>query len=363
MEFIVEQDTRLLRNPQGTEGLLLEEAYCHLKTVNRIEDIFLSWGYLPSKTPAFDYYDVYKDYLSQNKELFRLFDRDGDLMVLRSDITLFLAKQLGMSLCDADLPVRIFYGDTILRHQGKTDISKNEFFQIGAELVGVPGMRGDAEVLALMTEVLDNIGVDYYCHIGSRAFYDLAVEGLDEEQKESAAFWIRSREYTKVVELLGSVMDAARADAIGQLFACIGDSAHFASLLESLKGKLSSAQAKALEYLVELMELTSKLDAAARFRLDLSEIGQRSYYTGISFSVYADGADSAVASGGRYDRLLEQYGFSSPSTGFSILLRKLEQLKGCEPIKQDAVEVNDEDPAEALKKAAEIRKKGRIAIL
>ncbi len=300
----MEQDTRLLRNPQGTEGLLLKEAYSHLKRVNKVENIFLSWGYLPSKTPVFDYFEVYKEYLGENRENFRLFDREGELLVLRSDITLFLAKQLGMSLCEGDLPVRTFYADSILRHQKQTDISKNEFFQIGAELVGEKGMRGDAEILALMTEILEAIGVDYYCHIGSRQFFDLAVASLSAEQKEEAVLWIDGREFDRLEGLLAPALGAGQARAVAQLFASVGNIEAFKTLFDSFRQELSKEQVEVLTELIELFKILETLSVANRFRIDLSEIGKRAYYTGISFSVYAEGADSAVASGGRYDELL-----------------------------------------------------------
>lgn len=357
----MEKDTRLLRNPQGTEGLLLEEAYCHLKTVNQIEDLFLSWGYLPSKTPAFDYYDIYKEYL--DPEVFRLFDREGELLVLRSDITLFLAKQLGMTLCEKDLPVRIFYADTILRHQGQTDISKNEYFQVGAELVGIDGMRGDAEVLAMMSDVLDQVGIETVCNIGSRDFFNRVTEKLSDGDKDKAAFWIQGREYPKVSALLSSIMSEKEAEALAQLFGFIGCREEFVIQLKAIRSILSQSMLEPLDYLLDLFAVIERLENNCSYRLDLSEIGGRSYYTGISFSVYADGADSAVASGGRYDKLLEQFGFSSPSTGFSILIRKLEQLKGCEVADSKAVKVDESDLVKALEEAARLRKNGRIVVL
>ena len=359
----MKHDTRLLRNAQGTEGLLLEEAYSHLKRVQKIDSIFLSWGYLPSKTPVFDYHDLYKEYLSDNKNQFRLFDRDGELLVLRSDITLFLAKQLGMSLKSSDLPVRIFYGDSILRHQGQTDISKNEFFQMGAELIGVSGMRGDIEILALMTAVMDSFQLAYFTHVGSRDFFSLISKDMDANEKKSVAFWIKGREYKKVESALSKYFDKKQAVAISSLFATIGTVEEFEEKMIALKSDLTKPQIKTLEYLLDLMKVVQQLDNGSAFRVDLSEIGNRSYYTGISFSVYADGADSAVASGGRYDKLLERFGFSAPSTGFSLLIRKLEQLTGVNKVDLSAVKVSDENILKALQKAAEVRKKGGVAIL
>lgn len=326
----MEQKTGLLRNPKGTEGLLNNQALSHLKLVNNIEKFFLTHGYSPSKVPVFDYFDVYRDFYNDKSPLFKLFDRDGELLVMRSDITLFLAKQLGRTLTKESLPARVFYADTILRHEGQTDISKNEFFQVGAELVGVKGVAGDFEILSLMAELMDKIGVEYYCHIGSRGFFNSVTEKLNESQREKIAFWIRGREEQKVVKMLveSAGYSNATATILGRLFSFIGSSAEFKKLLDESEKRLGLVW---LENLREILALAKKCEglktAKGNFRLDLSEIGKMPYYTGMVFNLYVDGCDSEVGSGGRYDKLLEQFGFSAASVGFSCMLRKLEQLK------------------------------------
>ncbi|NBC28948.1 MAG: ATP phosphoribosyltransferase regulatory subunit, partial [Spirochaetes bacterium] len=134
------QRKNILRLPQGTESFHLGEALRHRERLRRLEDLYGSWGYLPVETPVFDFYDVYAPLMRSKAvgDVYRLIDREGELLLLRSDATLFLAKQLGLILQDEDLPVRVYYADTILRHQDPDDISKNEFVQTGVELIGVP---------------------------------------------------------------------------------------------------------------------------------------------------------------------------------------------------------------------------------
>ncbi len=107
----------IYQNPQGAEGIYLEEAYKHRMIVSQIDRLFLSWGYLPVQTPVVDFYDLYQPLLEGKTDtLYRLIDREGDLLLLRNDITLFLAKQMGLALSKEDLPVRVSYSDIILRH-------------------------------------------------------------------------------------------------------------------------------------------------------------------------------------------------------------------------------------------------------
>lgn len=325
----MERNTRLLRNPKGTEGLIQQEALTHLKLVHNIEKVFMNAGYLPSQVPTFDYFDVYQDFYKDDLRIFRMFDRDGELLVLRSDITLFLAKQLGMSLNKKDLPLRIFYADSILRHQGQTDISKDEFFQVGAELVGVNGIPGDFEILSMTAQVMKKIGVDYYCHVGSRAFFDSVCSLLSKEEKKEVAAWIQGREIEKAMQFLeqsgGFSHDGIAI--LSRLFSYIGDSKGFKILLHEAEKILSPEIIAECQNLIKLVDKCDKEEIMPHCRLDLSEIGKMPYYTGMVFSLYVDGVDSEVGSGGRYDKMLEHFGFKAPSVGFSLLLRKLEQSK------------------------------------
>lgn len=326
----MEQKTGLLKNPKGTEGLLHQEALEHFKLVSKMEKLFISNGYIPAKVPVFDYFDVYNEFYNEPSSLFRLFDKEGELLVLRPDITLFLAKQLGRTLAASDLPCKVFYADSILRHEGQTEISKDEYFQVGAELVGVKGLKGDIEILSMMSQTMDKISIPYYCHIGSRAFFDCVSEKLSTSQKKNLFKWISARELEKVEELLASNGGFSKkaAKAIVELFRFIGSANEFKKLLLEREKLLPKEALSELKLLIDLVSHATKFKSSkGAFRLDLSEIGKMPYYTGMVFSLYVDGCDSAVGSGGRYDKMLNHFGFDAPSVGFSILLRKIQQSK------------------------------------
>ena len=176
-EFLLEKSQKFLyKTPQGAEGLLLEDAYRRQSLTTQIQSLFHLWGYLPVQTPVFDFYDLYAPYVPDPDKAYRLVDREGDLLLLRNDITLFLARALGMSLSEGHIPLRVFYNDAILRHQDLEDISANEFYQIGAEFVGSAGPEGDWEILLLLQEVLNLLGLEKArIHLGSRDLFDLLI--------------------------------------------------------------------------------------------------------------------------------------------------------------------------------------------
>ncbi len=317
-----------LQIPQGTEGFYLEEAYRHKKLTAEVEQLLYLWGYLPVQTPVFDYYDAYAALLSEDeaRKIYRLIDRDGDLLMLRSDVTLFLAKQMGMILRRDDLPMRVCYADTILRHQNREDISKNEFFQTGVELIGLDTLDADLEVILLLRRTLQQIGAPlYYIHIGSRALFNA---GFDQADAAVAARLRRAivlrdmQQLSAECTLLG--VSAARSRALQQLFSYIGDATGLSALANSLRSELQAAELRQIERLQQLYHTLNEADDSGSYRIDLSEIGSQSYHTGVVFQAYVDGLDASVAAGGRYDRLYGRFGLETPAVGFSIMLRKLQ---------------------------------------
>ncbi|MEW5818254.1 MAG: ATP phosphoribosyltransferase regulatory subunit [Spirochaetota bacterium] len=368
---MTERKKKLLQIPQGTESYYLEEALFHRHLTSRLERLYSQWGYLPAQTPVFDFFDIYQPLLKKDNIDFtyRLIDREGDLLMLRSDITLFLAKQMGLTLSENDLPVRVYYADTILRHQDKEDISKNEFFQLGVELIGKSGINADLEILMLLVrsiELLDPACT--FIHLGSRALFDAVFTDFSSPQKESLMHAVIDRNMADLARLAVEKLPKEKISEVCTLFQFIGDGKDTQKIFTELKGKghFSNTELKEIEYLLEIISQLQKLKSDMYFRIDFSEIGNQPYHTGIVFQVYTENADSAVISGGRYDTLLDFFGFNAPSIGFSIFLRKIEPYVGNKarflPRKQ-IVTVTGTNFAEMYTKAEEERKKGRITLL
>ena len=358
----------MLETPQGTESILLKEAFLHKQVTYQIEKLFSSWGYLPSLTPVFDFYDIYRPLLKDvpSEKIYRLVDREGDLLMLRSDITLFLAKQLGPVLKSLKTPVRVCYADTILRHQDKEDISRNEFFQTGAELFGKPGIEGDLEIFMLLIETLNLLNLPgTRIHIGSRAIFDTVYADYSESERRDLINCIIKREWKKLEENSYRHKDGER-EILFELFSFIGSFEEFETFTDHIQNKGFFSIKSTADYLKEIISNLKKLKVPDIVRIDFSEIGTQPYHTGIAFQVYMEGTDSAVISGGRYDNLMDQFGGNTSSVGFSLLLRKVEPFIGNMdrfkfPEAVPAAEGNDF--AEKYKNAAKIRENGGISLL
>ncbi len=310
-----------LHLPQGTEAYYLDEAYVHRRLVRAFEDRCELWGYLPVQTPVYDFHDLYRGLTDRTREssTYRLVDRAGDLLVLRSDITLFLARQMGLVLERDDLPVRVYYGDTILRHEDPHDISKNEYFQVGAELIGATGPEADAEVVLLLFDALDAWdAADVVVHVGHRTL----LHGYNHSGALAPA--VAQRDWPRVDDLLRSAgVEAPRREALMQLYRFIGSAAEL-SALSALDTDLGGEARAAIDHLLALADELDALGYGDRLRIDLSEVGSQVYHSGIVFQAYAPDTADAIASGGRYDGLLGHFGFDAASAGFSVMLRRLQ---------------------------------------
>jgi len=362
------ENRQRLRTPQGTEGFFLEEAYLHRQLLRLTEHHFESWGYLPVLTPVFDYFETYRPLLThaQEERSYRFPDRKGELLMLRSDITLFLAKQMGLSLKNAPLPRRVYYADSILRHQEDEDISSDEFFQSGAELIGLQGMEGDLEVLMLLQDLLSAMKLpEWRMHIGSRALLDAVLEGKTDSVEAGKLLDIRDKEgMCRLFEKSGLSDVKERTNLL--LF--MGTPEEFSADSTALVRAIPSGSGinKEVEELKRLAFSLSQTASMENIRIDLSEHGGMPYYTGFTVQAYVEGANTAVASGGRYDSLLGSFGSSAPAAGFSLMMRKIEPLSS---YAADAAEKAPISLAEGLdfssryKDAAKKRTKGgRVAI-
>ena len=361
--------------PQGSESFFFEEAYIHRKLTEALHKLFNSWGYLPFETPVFDLFDAYRSLIPSGDadKIYRLIDRDGDLLMLRSDITLFLARQMGLLLTAEDLPARICYSDSILRHQHSDDISHNEFFQSGIELVGKSGFEGDMEVMLLLNRVIELLDIKAQIHLGSHALFNHVFRTFSEKQKSEILRMVALREFDNLKDYCKSVSGAEKAEAEAELFSFIGSAKKLTALMnvkadgrEKITGLFGEDAATELRYLIRIAENLEKAGFGRNFQIDLSEVGSQAYHTGIVFQVYMAGMDSAVISGGRYDNLLANFGIDAPSVGFSMLQRKIEPGIGNRerfslPVTTGSS--NKEDILTAFERAETLRKEGKTVTL
>ena len=113
------------------------------------------FGYHDIQTPTFEYFDVFRKEIGTipSKDLYKFFDKEGNTLVLRPDITPSIARVAATLFGEEDLPIRLCYtGNTFINHSNNQGRLR-EVTQMGAELIGDDSVEADAEMLAMVMDL------------------------------------------------------------------------------------------------------------------------------------------------------------------------------------------------------------------
>ncbi|MDX1383480.1 MAG: ATP phosphoribosyltransferase regulatory subunit, partial [Thermoanaerobaculia bacterium] len=304
--------------PTGVKALLFEEAAARRRYEDEAVQLLLEAGFGEVVLPILDYFEPYEALVppQAREELYRFVDRDGELLALRGDFTPMLARVLAPRLESLQMPMRVFYRGDRVRYQEERVGRLREYYELGGELLGVPGPEADAETLELVLRLL-------LLRPGARLRVVLGFAGaLDGLLRELAA-----GERAEVLRAVAT-RDRRRARAVGPTVLEIVESGAPAS-----PGALGDEAAARLEELVALCtEVAGRVDGdRVDLTVDLAEFaedtldpevaaatGTTPYYDGFVFRAYADDTALSAGRGGRYDRLFRRLGADLPAVGFSI---------------------------------------------
>lgn len=280
------------------------------------------WGYEEAEVPLLVPYDALRGALpSDAQDLFRFTDREGRLLLLRSDLTPIIAWQLSRSLDTRTMPVRVCYANRVARIQRAFAGERVESHEIGAELFGAPGLAGDLECLTVAWDTLSALGLDApEFHVGNVEIAELIIAAAESADSEALRAAIGRRDRSTVREL-GASLEPRLTKALGALCAMRPSAADIEAVRASGVAGIDASLAH-LDALVDGLH-TLGVD---RVVVDLSARSERRYYTGLYFRVLADSAAGPIAAGGRYDRLLADFGQPACAVGFAIQVENVIDL-------------------------------------
>lgn len=307
--------------PTGVAALLFESARRRRETEERLVDLLRGAGYAEVILPILDFMEPYEALLTPatRGELYRFVARDGELLALRADFTPMLARLLAPRIGALALPLRLYYRGDVIRYEEERAGRQREFYQVGAELLGVPGEAGEREILNLFLETaMAAGGRSVQVVLGFAGALDRLLLAADVGNPPGLAAAVARRERGEVRQacqrLLGVVENGLpdRPEDLGEEAAT------------RLRGLLALRDEMAARFPGVL--LTVDLAEFARHsvdpRLSVGE-GDRPYYDGLVFRAFAGAAALPVGGGGRYDRLFRALGAEVPAVGFSVSLERL----------------------------------------
>ncbi|MEC0204096.1 ATP phosphoribosyltransferase regulatory subunit [Paenibacillus lautus] len=326
------------------------------------------WGYRQIMTPTMEYYDTVGVASStSDQKLFKLLNKRGTTMVLRSDLTAPIARVMSSLLKDEPLPVRLSYHANVFRAIEEEAGREAEFFQTGVELVGDDTPEADAEVIALAIESLKAAGVEKFkIAMGHMGYLNgLLQEVLPErtEDQESLKQDLLNRDYVGYRNTIASLrLTETQQDQLEGILKLRGGREIAGQALEISSNDLARAS---IEHLCRVWEVLEAYGVSRHVLFDLTMLGDFSYYTGMTFEGYAAELGSPVASGGRYDKLLQQFGRAVPATGFALKTNRiLDGVQG-EEIAEELpilIRYTASYRKEGLAKASELRAQGHTVI-
>lgn len=305
--------------PEGTKDFLFAECSAMDDICGKIENVFVTRGFKRVITPGIEFYDVFSVPCSgiTQESMFKTTDNKGRLLVVRPDSTLPIARMVSSRLKNSILPVRLYYKQAVYRNNPTLTGRRNEFMQMGIELIGVKGIRADLEVLTTAVSCISSVADDFRIELGHAGVFDALSNELniDEDYKEKIRVSIEGKNYSALNNLLDRLEPCKAVSAIRSLPSLFGGEEVFEKAYEICKGTNAES---ALEYLHKIYSNLSPLNLGSKLIIDLGFVQRNDYYTGIVFTGYINGIGDAVISGGRYDELLSEFDAPMGAAGFAV---------------------------------------------
>lgn len=345
-------------HPWAAKKRLLEES---------VQEKFQQYGYIEVITPTLEFYDtVGKASVTNKEKMLKFMDHMGNPLVLRPDQTSPIARMVNSLLKNEDMPLRLFSQSNVFRAQ-KQEVGRNaELFQMSAELIGCSGPEADAEMIVLAVEAIRELDISpvrmTIGHVGLLdAFFQERIP--NEEVVESLKELLVDRNlvgFQQSLELLVRSGEISEKDK-NELEALLKPGNTYVEIINILKQTSSIESRKAITHLEEMFAYLE--DYGYRFDhdlvLDVSLIGAFQYYTGIYFEAYTTSTGYSLVSGGRYDRLLEQFGRPLPAVGFALKMDVLLEVSNLETqlVKPIRIYYTENERKQAICEARRLREK------
>lgn len=363
---------RLLHTPEGVRDLYGKEYAEKLYVENRLRESIRLYGYEEIQTPTFEFFDIFSREIgtTPSKELYKFFDKEGNTLVLRPDFTPSIARCAAKYFCDEQVPLRFSYLGNTFTNTSSLQGKLREVTQMGVELINDPSVEADAEMISLVVRALRSTGLErFQIAIGDVEYFKGLCEeaGLDEDTELDLRAFISGKNYFAAQALLEeSGLDEAYQSRLLRLADFFGD---MGSLSEAGAMAGNERSHRAIERLEQMFDLLKLYGVEEFISFDLGMLSKYRYYTGMIFKAYTYGVGESIVKGGRYDKLLQQFGKDAPAVGFVMTVDSILEALSRQAVKLSIPEglhkiyYNHNNYREKLAEAERLRRQGMPAEL
>ncbi len=316
-----------LHTPEGVRDIYNDECEKKHYILDRMRQVIQSYGYRFIETPTFEFFDIFGQEVgtTPSKDLYKFFDREGNTLVLRPDMTPSIARAASKYFPIETEPVRLCYEGNVFINNNSYQGRLKESTQLGVEFIGENSVDADGEIIALVVNNLKAAGLEQFqISIGHADLFRQLMKAadFDAEAEETLRDLILNKNFFGVDEFLERHQVTADLRSLfsmlGKMYASPKEWAGMNEIALRFPGV-----ADALSYLQELYELLEVYDVTKYVSFELGLISSYSYYTGILFSGYTFGSGEPIVKGGRYDGLLSYFGKEAPAIGFALMVDQL----------------------------------------
>lgn len=309
--------------PEGSKDILFDECREKIRIENLLRDSYINCGFLDIISPTLEFYDVFNgDHTTIAQEkMYKLFDNQGRILVLRPDVTTPIARITATKLKEASFPIRFCYTSSVFRINESLFGKTNEVTQSGIETIGIKSVKADAETIIIGINALINCGLrDFKIEIGQAEFYKSLIEELNlvDENKEKIRRYVEDKNFVALDNFIKENVkehSPGCVRAIKELPKLFGN----IEIIDKARKLTNNGKAvKALENILDVYKLIEKAGLESYVTFDLGMVQHMDYYSGIIFRAITHGVGGYILSGGRYDELIKKFGRDLPAIGFAI---------------------------------------------
>jgi histidyl-tRNA synthetase len=316
-----------IQAPRGTFDILPEDAARRDVLEAQARRILTGAGYQRIETPAFESTELFARGVGEatdivQKEMYTFEDPGGRSLTLRPEGTAPVCRAyLEHGMHKLPQPVKLWYLSSFFRAEAPQRGRYRQFWQVGAEAIGSDQPEVDAELIALLSELLGALGI--------RARLSLSSLG---EPETRAEYREELKEYLRANE--DQLSDEVRARIeVNPMRAFDATDPSTRSVMADAPTLLDRLTVEDADHFTEVRRLLDQ--AGIVYEIDPTLVRGLDYYTRtlFEFSSKSLGAQSGVGGGGRYDRLVQQLGGpDTPACGWAAGVERMLLASGELPL-------------------------------
>lgn len=313
-------------NPNGTRDFLFQECTLMEEIEQRLRRTFIDRGYEEIRTPMIEFHDVFafQNRPIDEEKMYKFFDSEGRILVLRPDMTIPLARVIGTKKMKT--PLKLTYSGNVFRANESLTGKYNEITQTGIEIIGIDNIRAEIECIVSTIAALQSAGIQSFkIEIGQVELYKSIVKKLSlrEEDEYVLREYIESKNFAALSRFLQEKQLDMQDETVRLLQKLPRLFGGLEVVEEAEKLAVSKEMKRAIARIKNIYENIDRLGYGQYISIDLGMIQHLNYYTGVIFRGYISDVGEEIVSGGRYDELIGNFGESLPAVGLAIQVNQI----------------------------------------